>query len=222
MFSNLGGWIANNIPAALQTLQNVWQSIWNVILAVTNAVFPIIRSMFTAFRAAIQGDWYAFGSNLRNTWDTTWKLIAQIAGNAWNMLKSAVSTLITNVINTFKTTDWGAVGKAIIDGIANGIRNAVGALVTAAQNAARAALDAAKGFLKIKSPSQVFEQQVGANLMAGWVRGIERMTPRLEAAVVGASGRAVMAATTNNYYNLTVQSVRSAEQIERDFWLMRG
>ncbi len=206
-FAQISAWLTANLPVALTTLQQIWQNIWIAMQTWFAAALPVFTGIFNAFRAAFEGDWTAFGSYLRDAWDAAWENTKKITQKA---------------LDWFKSQDWGEIGRNIIQGIANGIKSAVSWLIDAAESAAKAAVDAAKGFLKIKSPSQVFEQQVGANLMAGWVRGIERMTPRLEAAVVGASGRAVMAATTNNYYNLTVQSLRSAEQIERDFWLMRG
>lgn len=222
-FADVSSWLSVNIPVAVETAKTIWANTWAAIQAVVQTVLPIIRSIVTAFQAAFAGDWYAFGERLRESWDALWKLITQIVQNAWTSIKAAVKVLIDNVISFFKTTDWAAVGRSIVDGIANGISSAAGAIADAAKGAANAALQAAKGFLRIKSPSAVFEQQVGVNLMRGWIRGIERMTPRLEAAVVHAGSRSLEAANVvNNYYNLTVQSVRSAEQIERDFWLMRG
>lgn len=169
----------------------------------------------------LQGDWNGLGTTLQGTWDSLWSTITQIASNAWSTLRSGVVSLVQSVATTFSSFDWRAVGSNIVSGIASGISGAVNSLVQAAKDAATAALNSARDALGIRSPSRVFEA-LGEAMMQGWVRGIERMTPRLEVAVGGASSRAVQAATINNYYNLTVQSTRSAEQIERDFWLMRG
>jgi phage-related protein len=221
VFDQVKAWLQVFIPAALQTLQNIWAMDWAAIQAIFNAIWPIIMTIFGAFRAAFEGNWYGFGEKLRQAWFMIWQLIGQILIDAWGAIKTTVSNLITSISDLFTTTDWASVGRSIIDGIINGIKNAATFLADAAKNAAKAALDAAKGLLGIKSPSSVFEVQVGRNMMLGWVRGIERMTPQLEMAVVGASSRATAASITNNY-NLTVQSIRSAEQLERDFWLMRG
>jgi hypothetical protein len=161
VIENVKAWLSVAIPQALQFLRNAWSSVWNAIQAVVNTVFPIILSVYQAFKAAFTGDWYAFGAKLREAWDTLWKLVTQIVQNAWTSIKAAVKNLIDNVINVFKTTDWGAVGRAIIEGIANGISAGAGAIANAAKGAANAALQAAKGFLRIKSPSAVFADEVG-------------------------------------------------------------
>jgi len=149
-------------------IQMLWQ------LFTTN-----IQLIFQAFSAAFNGDWYTFGAKLRMVWDnmiTGLKVAIQIG---WENIKLIFSTAVTNIINFFKTTDWGAVGKAIIDGIANGIRNGAGAIAEAAKSAANAALQAAKGFLGIQSPSKVFEMQVGyqmaAGTAAGWTNGLDKL-----------------------------------------------
>jgi len=221
VFDQVRAWLQVFIPAALQVLQNIWNAIWGAIQAVFNAVWPIIMAIYQAFRAAFEGNWYEFGVKLREAWDKAWQLVKQILTDAWDALKTTVSNLITDIVNVFTTTDWGALGKSIIDGIIDGIKKAATSLADAAKGAAKGALDAVTGFIRGHSPSQLFEEKVGYSMMAGWIRGIERMTPQLEMAVVGASSRATAASITNNY-NLTVQSIRSAEQLERDFWLMRG
>lgn len=220
-FNNVKTWLKTNIPVALNTLNSIWQTVWQAIQRVIATVFPIIQSVWQAFRAAFEGDWYTFGAKLREAWDALWKLQIQILNNAWNTIKSIVSDLVNNIKNFFTKTDWGAVGKSIIDGIAQGISSAAKALANAAMNAAKAALDAVKGFLGIRLPSAVFEKVVAGNMMLGWVRGIQRMTPQLALAVEGASRQAVASSTVvNNYYNLSVQSLRSSEQIASDFVLM--
>ena len=45
-------------------------------------------------------------------------------------------------------------------------------MISAMRSAARAAVSAAKSELKIKSPSQVFENEVGVMTMRGWGRGV--------------------------------------------------
>lgn len=220
-FANVSAWLQTNIPVALNALRNAWQTVWQAIQQVIATVFPIIQSIWQAFRAAFEGDWYTFGAKLREAWDALWKLQIQILSNAWSAIKSIVSDLINSIKNFFTQTNWGAVGRGIIEGIAKGITSGISVIKNAAMNAAKAALDAAKGFLGIKSPSTVFEKVVAGNMMEGWMRGIQRMTPQLALAVEGASRQVVSSSTVvNNYYNLSVSSLRSSENLARDFLLM--
>jgi len=160
--------IQEGIDAFLATIREWWDAhgeqviaivtkLWEGIQAIAEFVFDNLKTIFEAFRLAFQGDWYAFGEKLREGWDRAWAQIKEIAKKA---------------IAWFKSVDWGAVGKAIIEGIAKGITSAVGVIKDAAVNAAKAALAAAKGFLGIKSPSAVFAG-IGAQMMAGMAQGIQ-------------------------------------------------
>ena len=62
--------------------------------------------------------------------------------------------------------------QSILDGIANGIRNAAHFLWDAAKDAAKNALDGAKSFLGISSPSKVMRDQVGVFISEGIAEGI--------------------------------------------------
>jgi len=68
----------------------------------------------------------------------------------------------------------GDLAVAIIKGMAKGILAGIGEVTSAAKKAAKAALDAAKDFLGIHSPSKKFEEEVGKTSMQGLARGFDR------------------------------------------------
>ena len=131
------------------------------------------------------------GEKLREIWDNVWKAIREIGSKAWDAIKEF-----------FTTTDWGAIGKAILDGIAAGITNGVQAIKDAATNAAKAALDAAKGFLGIESPSKEFAK-LGNFMMQGMAIGINSQSRLPVRAAVNAAGETTRA--VYNTFNLTAQ-----------------
>lgn len=90
---------------------------------------------------------------------------------------SALKNVGTSAMSAFKNINWGAVGKAVVQGIANGITGGARAIVNAAKNAAKSALDAAKNFLGIHSPSRVFRDEVGKNMALGIGVGFEKNMP---------------------------------------------
>lgn len=163
----------------LGALSQLWNNAVNTVMTIVNTWIANIKLLFQAFQAAFNGDWYRFGELIRQIWDNTWKMMGTILSNAWANFKIIITTLVTNIINFFKNTDWGQVGKNIVQGIANGIRNSVSWIIDAARSVANAALQAAKGFLGIRSPSKVFEMQVGyqmaAGTAAGWERGLSNL-----------------------------------------------
>lgn len=89
---------------------------------------------------------------------------------------STVKSLITKIKNPFNI-DWASIGRNIVNGIASGIRNFAGSIVRAAKSAAKKALNAAKSFLGIHSPSRVFRDQVGKYMALGMGEGFEDNVP---------------------------------------------
>lgn len=89
---------------------------------------------------------------------------------------SIIKSLITKIKNPFNI-DWSSIGKNIVNGIANGIRNFAGSIVSAAKSAAKSALNAAKSFLGIHSPSKVFQDEVGKYMALGMGVGFEKNIP---------------------------------------------
>lgn len=144
------------IATVLDAVNAFWTEWGDEIMAFTAGVFEYFSNIFSAFSKAFSGDWRGFGEDLKKAWDLLWEAIKEIAGNA---------------VEWFNTVDWGAVGEAIMQGIADGISAGAQWIMDAAQAAAQAAVDAVKGFLGIESPSKVFAG-IGQNMMAGMSEGI--------------------------------------------------
>ena len=88
----------------------------------------------------------------------------------------------------------GRLAVSIVRGMVNGISNGIGEIVSAARNMAERALNAAKSFLNINSPSRVFRDQVGISIPEGTVVGIEKGTVLVERASA-AMGKTAVDAT---------------------------
>jgi hypothetical protein len=94
-----------------------------------------------------------------------------------------VSEIRDNTIGRFQETDWGSVGKNIIEGIASGISGAVGALKSAVTQAANDALAAAKAALGINSPAKVPRKIVGHPFGEGMALGVLDKVKEMQRAV---------------------------------------
>jgi len=160
-------WIKTTIGNFLTTIKTWWAAngdeikrkvmiTWTLIKMLFARVFDVIKTYFDAFSAAFSGDWHTFGEKLREAWDKAWALIKEVIATLWAVIKPKIANLIANVINFFKNTDWGEVGKNIVRGIGNGLLSMIGWIGEKAYSVAKAALDAAKGFLGIDSPSKAF------------------------------------------------------------------
>lgn len=88
----------------------------------------------------------------------------------------ALPQIIMAIIDTFRNTDWSAVGSGILQGIKDGFLKKVSSLWDAVREACQRVLNSVKNFLGIHSPSKVFADQVGEMIPAGIALGIEDNT----------------------------------------------
>ena len=142
-------WLKLTIANGLQFIKDFVNGDLGLLSEIFNAAWTNIQLIFQAFQAAFQGDWYRFGELLRQVWDNSWQTIKNVLSTAWENIKTAVSNGIQAVKDFFTKTDWGQVGRNIIDGIARGITSAASLITNAAMNAAKAAAQAVAGFFGI-------------------------------------------------------------------------
>lgn len=194
------------------------REIWETAVEVFSWFGAQFAGIFQAFKMAFEGDWYGFGEKLRQVWDEVWAKIEAIGETAWNAIR-----------NFFTDTDWGAVGRGILEGVARGITAGLDVITDAARAAAQAALDAAMGLLGIGSPSREAMQQIGLPFIQGIGAGMEYALPSLVATAKDTSAQMLASASTeavdggtagggagyqiNNYFG--ADSVRSEEDIYR-------
>ena len=89
--------------------------------------------------------------------------------------KEVASELYNKIVNTIKglPDKMYNIGKDIVKGIWNGIKNLKGWLVDKTKEFAQGIVDGIKSKLKIHSPSQVFRDEVGKQMVAGIGIGFE-------------------------------------------------
>lgn len=151
LIGNLCKGIISSIPTVIENAGQITAAIFNTIS---------LLNLFTAGQGIISG----LGDGMKS-------LFASI--------KSSVKSLIELIKNPFKF-DWSSLGRNIIDGIVSGIKEAAHKLAEAALSAVKGAINAAKSFLGIHSPSRLARDVLGKNLIAGIGVGVEEETPHLE------------------------------------------
>ena len=140
--------IITSIPVIIENAGEIVSAIFNVITHL---------QLFSVGKDLIKG----LGSGIKS---------------AFGSVTGAIKNLIVQIKNPFKA-DWSSVGKNIVSGIAKGITGAAGAIANAAKSAAKSALNAAKKFLGIHSPSTVFRDQVGKYMALGMGEGFDQNLP---------------------------------------------
>lgn len=82
----------------------------------------------------------------------------------------ALITLTGNMANQIIHTDWGSIGKNVIDGLLNGLKDAWNNLTSWWNDSINSIVDGAKNLLGIHSPSRVFAG-IGKNVALGFGEG---------------------------------------------------
>lgn len=129
----------------------------------TGTMMQTVVDVVTLALQVLTGDFEGAGQTLQG-----------ILQRWYDFFYSAITGIIDFVRSAFESVDWGGIGRAMIEGIANGLRNAAGWLRDAAWNAAMDALRAAQNALGIHSPSTVAAEEIGAPFAEGIGVGMER------------------------------------------------
>ena len=102
-----------------------------------------------------------------------WTIVTTLIENLPQLLKAGVQ-LLESIIKGIGSilSKIGEVGKNIVEGLWNGIKNAKDWLLNKIKSFAHTITDGIKSFFGIHSPSTVFRDEIGKNLMLGLANGI--------------------------------------------------
>lgn len=174
------------VGAVLSNLPTVLQSGVDIILNLVNGIIQNLPQIVSSAAQAAAQFAAGIAQKLPTILQEGIKILAQLAAGLIAGIPKAVAaipSIINGIKSAFSGFDWRGIGGDILRGIANGLKAGAGIIVDAAKNAAKSALNAAKSFLGIKSPSRVFADQVGKMIPAGVAVGIEANTKAIDAAM---------------------------------------
>ena len=193
------------IQSAVQAIQTLAQGLIANLPTILNTGLEILFTLATGLVQAIPdlvetayeivGALYDYLlDNGPKILESGFKLVVALAEGLIKAIPKAVEgagNIIQKIIDKFRSTNWGDVGRAVVEGIANGIRNLGGVIADAARSVAESALNAAKSFLGIASPSKVFRREVGEQIPAGMAAGIEDGEDVVDESIEKLTGRTV-------------------------------
>lgn len=198
--------------AAWNAVLAFFQAIWNVIKAAAIAVWGVIA---TVIIDPIVGVWHflqSIWSTISGWLSSQWSKIRGIAASAWASIKSSMTGPVTSAYHTISSImglvksvigskltaawnaakSWGSkflsIGRDIVMGIVHGITSHAGSLFSTLKGLAGDALDAAKSFLHINSPSLLFADHVGRGISEGIAKGVDDHAGLAHASVRGVAG----------------------------------
>lgn len=151
-------------------------------------------------------------------------LALAMTGYSMSAAGASVGANVRSAVNaSLNGSTLRSAGVNAMAGLAAGINAGRSGVISAMRSAARAAVNAAKSELKIKSPSQVFEDEVGVMTMRGWGRGVLKES-KVQAKIIRNAARyltgeaqAGSIQTTSNdnrrTYNHSVSSTIQVQQL---------
>ena len=151
-------------------------------------------------------------------------LALAMTGYSMSATGASVGAAVRSAVGaSLNATTLRSAGVNAMAGLKAGINSGRSGVISAMRSAARAAVSAAKSELKIKSPSQVFEDEVGVMTMRGWGRGVIKES-RAQAKIIRNAARyltgeaqAGSIITTSNdnrrTYNNSVSSTIQVQQL---------
>jgi len=152
-FEILGDVISTAWGIIVAVIKFAWTNISNVVTLGMHLVMNIIGVVLDL----ITGHWGKACSDFLH-------LISQAFSDVMHFLGGFLSSIVSLV--------W-SIGSGIVEGIVHGIEDAGGAIASTLEGLAKGALNAAKSFLGINSPSRLFRTEVGQWMAKGIAQGID-------------------------------------------------
>lgn len=174
-----GTLISSFLGVILQMLPTIMAAggdlLFNLVAGVINNLPQIIQAAAKVIAQLV----LTIGQNLPQILQTGIEIIGKLASGlirAIPTLVGQIPTIIKEIVNAFKGTDWSNVGKNIIDGITSGLRNAGHMLWDAVKGILGNFKDNVLSFFGIHSPSR-WGIYVGEMIDRGFARGITGNLP---------------------------------------------
>jgi phage-related protein len=227
LWNRITTWIATKveeirlaIATKIEEAKAKWEEVWT---AVSEFLTPIWETISTFISTKIEEVRTAITGKLEETktdWGTKWDEIKAKVEEIWEAIKTGVSTKLEEVktavsekigeakeaILTF-VQPFTEAGSEIINGVKEGIVEAAGGLVQAAIDAVQGALQGAKEFLGIASPSKEFAN-LGDFAIQGLIQGLQNSQAAAAQAAEGMAQALLV--------NLTASLKRMGVQIQAD------
>ena len=154
------------LDAAIDVVRSLAEFLTKNLSPLLNAAIQIIMSLV---------NYLLEPNNLKKLVETAVEIIVTIAGalvGSVGELLKAVGELILQIFAKFKETDWGEIGRNILDGLKNGIKNAWKNLKEWFSGLFDDLIGIAKKILGIASPSKVFKK-IGGFTAEGFGAGFD-------------------------------------------------
>lgn len=167
--------IIENLPRVLETGLKI-------LLALTQGIVNNIDKIIGGILSVLINLINFIAENLPMVIEMGIKIIIALAEGLVKAIPKIIESIpliISAIFDAFKKTDWGSIGKSIIDGLVSGLKAAKDLVTNTLTSIANGAIGAFKKLFGIKSPSKVFEK-FGDNIDEGLALGIGKNVDKVE------------------------------------------
>lgn len=163
--------VRNVISSVMNGIKSVWSSAWNGIKSITSGAMSMVRSVVSSGMSAMRGVVSSMMSAVQSAFVSGWNAARNATANGISRAVSAARSMAGAMVSA---------GRDFVMGFVNGIEGAIWRAASAAARMASAAMNAAKAWFNIGSPSKVMRDQVGKWVPAGLAVGIGQNTDLVE------------------------------------------
>lgn len=176
----------NFVTNAIDQIKQLPAKIWTWLVETVNKVKRWATDMVARAKEAITNFINSAITLLRELPSKIWTWLKEATAKAGKWAKDmaqkgkeAITQMINAVVNTAKSIASKVVqiGKDIVNGVWRGIKSSINAFTANVKSFFTGIVDGVKSALKIKSPSQLFADEVGEQIPAGVEQGAEAEMP---------------------------------------------
>lgn len=211
--------------------ETVWNAIWEQLENIWNTIVEIGTTLWDSFKTYLQNLWDTMKSNFTTIWESIKETASDIVSDIYDNTIGKFGDMVEDVIGKMKDMyegikDWLGdtlkkvqetasdifeafsgvklfdVGVDMINGLIKGIGSMVDTAVETAKGLIAKMPAAVKKVLGISSPSKLFENEIGKEMIAGLMVGMEVQT---DAAVRDAE--AIMREITNAFQGTPIEEL---------------
>lgn len=167
--------ISTVVTFITNSFNNMKSNVTTTITALSALITNIVDGIKTTFVTTVTNISTAVTTGFTTMKDTVITTITTLASE----LVNKVTSIKNDIVNTFNkvVSEFTSIGSNIVDGLWQGISDAWTGLVDNVKDLAGSLVRSVKGVLKIKSPSRVFRDEVGAWIPPGISQGFKDSLP---------------------------------------------
>lgn len=170
--------IKSVITSVFNAIKTIVTTVWNGIKTVTSTVWNSIKSLVTSVINAVKSAVTSGMNGVKSAVTSAMNAVKSAFVAGWNAARNAITNGVRACVNAARSMvgAMASAGRDFVMGFVRGISGAIGQAAQAAARMAQSAVNAAKKFLHIHSPSRVMRDQVGYYVVAGMAKGIDQNT----------------------------------------------